>query len=81
MSSDLNQPMSRSFLKGANLRISLLSEVQKAKERLNSTPHPYCELDCPWLRACQLMARKISPLGCFLSDLTDSNLWLSNDNR
>ncbi len=54
-----------------SLRSYLLSELQKAKERLTSTPHPYCELDCTWLVYC----RRVSPPGCILCELIDSSLW------
>ncbi len=54
-----------------SLRSFLLNELQKAKERLTSTPHPYCELDCTWLVYC----RRVSPPGCILCELIDSSLW------
>jgi hypothetical protein len=76
MNSDLIHFIPRSQLKEVNLRTFFLCELQKANERLKTTPHPYCELDCPWLRFCQLMVIKVSRLGCILSDLIDSDLWL-----
>jgi len=56
---------------GISTRQLLLSELKKTKERMIlSTPHPYCELDCPWLFLCG----KFQLSGCILSDLIDSNL-------
>jgi len=55
---------------GISTRQLLLSELKKAKQRMISTPHPFCELDCPWLIFC----RKFQLSGCILSDLIDSNL-------
>jgi len=55
---------------GISTRQLLLSELKKAKQRMISTPHPFCELDCPWLIFCL----KFQLSGCILSDLIDSNL-------
>lgn len=56
---------------GISTRMQLLFELQKAKERIISTPQPYCELDCPWLVFC----RKFQLSGCILSDLIDSSIF------
>jgi hypothetical protein len=71
MGSDSFQHFSRAKSKGISTRSLLVEELQKAKERLITTPHPYCESDCPWISLC----RKISPPGCILSDLINPNLW------
>ncbi|MHA1975166.1 MAG: hypothetical protein ACTSW1_19425 [Candidatus Hodarchaeales archaeon] len=56
------------------LRELLLEELHKAKLRLNETPQPYCELDCPWLSFCL----KIGAKDCILSELISSDLWGAN---
>lgn len=71
MGSDSFHQFYRTISKGISIRSLLLEELQKAKQRLNKTPHPYCEPDCPW----KLLCRKISPPGCIFSDLIDPNLW------
>jgi hypothetical protein len=62
---------------GASIKNLLLFELEKAKKRFKETPHPYCELDCPWLSFCQQIERKYSPIGCILNDLIDSRLWVT----
>lgn len=71
MGSDSFHHFSRITLRVVSARSLLIEELQKAKERLSITPHPYCEPDCPWLSLC----RRSSPPGCILSDLIDPNLW------
>jgi len=71
MGSDFFNHSLRTTPKGVSIRSLLREELQKAKKRINRTPHPYCEIDCPWLSLC----RKRSPPGCILSDLINPNLW------
>jgi hypothetical protein len=33
-------------------RAIVLEELHRLKEKLNATPFPFCELDCPWLTFC-----------------------------
>ncbi len=70
MDSDSLLIQSRDSKSGISIRQILLSELHKVKERMISTPQPYCELDCPWLIFC----RKFHLPGCILSDLIESNL-------
>ncbi|MFX0184313.1 MAG: hypothetical protein ACFE95_14615 [Candidatus Hodarchaeota archaeon] len=72
---------SQSKLRGVTTRFLLLRELQKAKERLNSTPYPYCELDCPWLILCRELYKKNPQFDCIFTTLTDSNLWRGANNR
>lgn len=81
MDTDSINLLSKTTLSGVTTRFLLLRELQKAKERLNSTPHPYCELDCHWLTFCRELYRKIPQFGCILIDLTDSSLWSGTNNR
>lgn len=60
----------RNSKSGTSVRQMLLSELQRAKERMIFTPQPFCELDCPWLIFC----KKFQLSGCILSDLIESNL-------
>ena len=46
-------------------RVIVLEELHRLKEKLSSTPFPFCELDCPWLCLCRI----IIPPGCILNDL------------
>ena len=71
MGSDSFLLFSKVTSRGVSTRDLLLEELQKAKENLFTTPHPYCELDCPWLAIC----KRSTPPGCILSDLIDPNLW------
>ena len=48
-------------------RVLVLEELHRLKEKLSSTPFPFCELDCPWLSICF----KISTSECILSLLLD----------
>jgi hypothetical protein len=81
MGTDSISLFSKIRLSGVTTQFLLLRKLQKAKERMNSTPHPYCELDCPWLILCRMLYRKIPQLGCILIDLTDSSLWNGTNNR
>ena len=71
MDSDSIFPQTKKHKSGISTRMQLLFELQKAKERIISTPQPYCELDCPWLVFC----RKFQLSGCILSDLIDSSIF------
>jgi hypothetical protein len=62
---------SRTASSGASTRDQLLRKLHLAKKRLNSTPQPYCEIDCPWLCLCRISI----PPGCILNDLIDTSLW------
>jgi len=81
MGTDSINLFSKTTLSGVTTRFLLLRELQKAKERLNSTPHPYCEPDCPWLTLSRELYRKIPQFSCILIDLTDSSLWSGTNNR
>jgi hypothetical protein len=70
MNSDSFSIQIRNSKSGISIRQTLLSEIQRAKERMISTPQPFCELDCPWLIFC----KKFQLSGCILSDLIESNL-------
>ena len=48
-------------------RVLVLEELHRLKEKLSSTPFPFCELDCPWLSICS----EISTSECILSLLFD----------
>jgi len=50
-------------------RAIFLRELHHLKEKLASTPFPFCELDCPWLTICL----EISTSECILSLLWDMN--------
>ena len=71
MGSDSFNHSLRTTPKVFSTRSLLEEELQKAKGRLKTIPHPYCEIDCPWLSLC----RKTSPPGCIFSDLINPNLW------
>ena len=71
MGSDSFNHSLRTTPKRVSIRSLLGKELQKAKRRLTATPHPYCEINCPWLSFC----KKNSPPGCILSDLVNPNLW------
>lgn len=82
MDSDSIFPPIKKHKSGISIRMQLLFELQKARERIISTPQPYCELDCPWLVFC----RKFNLSGCILSDLIDSSFfsnitsnWMEDD--
>lgn len=71
MGSDYFFLYSESSSRGISTKRLLLKELQKVKEKLSFTPHPYCEPDCLWLSIC----RRSLPPGCILNDLIDPNLW------
>ncbi len=50
-------------------RAIVLDELHRLREKLNSTPFPFCELDCPWLTICLV----ISTSECILSLLLGVN--------
>ncbi|MCK4849386.1 MAG: hypothetical protein KAT16_10185 [Candidatus Heimdallarchaeota archaeon] len=50
-------------------RAIVLEELHRLKEKLNSTPFPFCELTCPWLTICL----DISTSECILSLLLNVN--------
>ena len=55
----------------SSIRTLLLEELHKASLRLEITPFPFCELDCPWLPMC----KKIKASECvsaFLIEATSS---------
>jgi hypothetical protein len=70
LDSDSIFPPVKKHKSGISIRTRLLFELQKVKERIITTPQPYCELDCPWLVFC----RKFHLSGCILSDLIDSRI-------
>ena len=35
-----------------SIRAIVLEELHRLKEKLNTTPFPFCELNCPWLTIC-----------------------------
>ena len=53
----------------ASCRAIVLEELHLLKEKLNTTPFPFCELDCPWLTICL----DISSSECILSFLLKVN--------
>ncbi|WP_455142316.1 hypothetical protein [Candidatus Hodarchaeum mangrovi] len=50
-----------------------LEELLILKKRLENPPHPFCELDCPWIMYCRQNLR----LGCILSDMIEIGVWES----
>ncbi len=71
MGSDSFTLYSKKISNDPSTRSILLEELRKVKEKLNTTPHPYCEIDCPWLSLC----RSFSSLRCILNDLIDPSSW------
>ncbi|MHA2215635.1 MAG: hypothetical protein ACXADW_12190 [Candidatus Hodarchaeales archaeon] len=41
-----------SHLNNVSSRLKVLEELHRLKEKLSSTPFPFCELDCPFLTVC-----------------------------
>ncbi|MFW9855679.1 MAG: hypothetical protein ACFFFG_11490 [Candidatus Thorarchaeota archaeon] len=75
MQADQKRLVGPEVRKGFSLKHYLLRELGNAKKRIYmnlETPHPYCELDCPWLSIC----RQSLPPACILPDLLDSNTWM-----
>ncbi|UCG90759.1 MAG: hypothetical protein JSU57_03230 [Candidatus Heimdallarchaeota archaeon] len=71
MGSDSFSLYSKNTSTESSTRSILLEELQKVKEKLIATPHPYCEIDCPWLSLC----RSITSPGCILNDSIDPSSW------
>ena len=64
-------PLFKNYSQRSLYKKPIIKRIGNSKKKLNSTPQPYCELDCPWLCLCRI----IIPPGCILTDLTDTSLW------
>jgi len=71
MESDSTIHLVKDNIKPSVLKQLFLEELVKLKERLKNTPHPFCELDCPWIKYC----RHYLHLGCILSDMIEIGVW------
>jgi hypothetical protein len=56
---------------GKSIRTLLREELHKASIRLEMTPFPFCELDCPWLPVCRKI-RTSECISAFLIEATSS---------
>ncbi len=58
-------------------RAIVLRELHNLKEKLNSTPFPFCELDCTWLSIC--LKNNVSE--CILSILISAGNEIIEENQ
>ena len=61
----------------ASCRDIVLRELHNLKEKLNSTPFPFCELNCSWLAIC----RENNGSECILSILIGASKELQGENE
>lgn len=60
-------------------RLKLLEELHRLKEKLSSTPFPFCELDCPFLTSCLDTCTSECILSLLMSLNTESPRDLGDD--